>query len=61
LLPHEATGTTLLAKRHEYLTRFYLDLMADVLGVRRMSGGMVIGGFEAGVAFIDAEPGMRCP
>lgn len=46
-LPHEVDGMADLAQRHERLTRLYLDLLGEMTGVRRPSGVMTHGGFEA--------------
>lgn len=46
LLPHEQTGTNLLAARHQRLTNLYLALLEHVSGVRRASGALMQGGFD---------------
>lgn len=43
LLPHEQTGTNLLAARHQRLTSLYLALLEHVSGVRRTSGALMQG------------------
>jgi len=45
-LPHGVEGMSDLVERHERLTRFYLDLLGEVTGVRRASGSMTHTGFE---------------
>ena len=55
-LPRDADAAHDLADRHERLTRLYLDLLSATSGVSRMSGGMMIGGFNMAVAFLDDTP-----
>jgi hypothetical protein len=57
-LPHDPDGVRDLVERHDRLTRFYLDLLNATTGVRRMSGGMMSGGFDMATAGLENNP--RC-
>ena len=56
LLPHEQTGTNLLAARHQRLTSLYLALLEHVSGVRRASGALMQGGFDMIMEGLEVDP-----
>jgi hypothetical protein len=56
LLPHEQTGTNLLAARHQQLTSLYLRLLEYVTGVRRASGALMKGGFDMMMEGLEVDP-----
>jgi hypothetical protein len=45
-----------LAERHERLTRFYIDLLGEMTGVRRPSGVMTHAGFELMTPGFENDP-----
>lgn len=55
-LPHEVDAMADLAQRHERLTRFYIDLLGEVTGVRRPTGVMTYAGFDLMTAGWDNDP-----